>query len=231
MTAPIHAWMEDGFPTGSVFHAARAAWPHRGLPNLYFLHYRDLRLDLEGEMRRLARFLGIRVAPAAWPALVEAASFDAMRVPRRRHRARRPPRRLGEQRRLLRQRPAGRVEATCSAKPTRRCTRNWRRSAPSRRCAHGWRAAAAPSEIRGGPEVSAAQRKGAAEATPPSSALVARQISCRFRTGRRRPGRRRCTSSRRRTSRCRGDGLPGGCGRCSARRSCRTDGRWRSSRH
>jgi aryl sulfotransferase len=79
MTAPIHAWMEDGFPTGSVFHAARMAWTHRALPNLCLLHYRDLRLDLDGEMRRLARFLGIAVAPAAWPTLVEAASFARMK--------------------------------------------------------------------------------------------------------------------------------------------------------
>ena len=79
MTAPIHAWTEDGFPTGSVFHAARAVWPHRGLPNLHLLHYRDLRLDFAGEARRLARFLGVEVAPEAWPALFEAAGFDQMK--------------------------------------------------------------------------------------------------------------------------------------------------------
>jgi len=79
MTAPIHDWMEDGFPTGSVFHAARCAWAHRELPNLHFLHYRDLRLDLEGEMHRLARFLRQPVAPSAWPALIEAAGFAQMK--------------------------------------------------------------------------------------------------------------------------------------------------------
>jgi aryl sulfotransferase len=80
MTAPIHAWMEDGFPTGSVFHAARMAWSHRGLANLHLLHYRDLRLDLEDEMRRLADCLDIAVAPSAWPALVAAASFAEMKA-------------------------------------------------------------------------------------------------------------------------------------------------------
>ena len=80
MTAPIHAWMEDGFPTGSVFHASRAAWPHRGLANLHLLHYRDLRLDLEGEMRALARFLDLRIAPATWPALTCAAGFGQMKA-------------------------------------------------------------------------------------------------------------------------------------------------------
>jgi aryl sulfotransferase len=72
--------MEDGFPTGSVFHAARTAWAHRGLANLHLLHYRDLRLGLEDEMRRLARFLDIAVAPAEWSALVEAASFAEMKA-------------------------------------------------------------------------------------------------------------------------------------------------------
>jgi aryl sulfotransferase len=80
MTAPIHAWVEDGFPTGSVFGAARAAWTHRRLPNLHFVHYRDLSLDLEAEMRRLARFLDIHIDPAAWPALAQAASFSQMKV-------------------------------------------------------------------------------------------------------------------------------------------------------
>jgi aryl sulfotransferase len=78
------------------------------------LHYRDLRLDLEGEMRRLARFLEIAVAPGIWPALVEAARFAQMKRLRRRHRAGRPPRRLGQQRRLLRPRQAGRLARALS---------------------------------------------------------------------------------------------------------------------
>lgn len=80
MTTPVHSWMEDGFPTGSVFHAARVVWPYRRLPNLHLLHYRDLRHDLEGEMRRLADFLGVQVAADGWPALLETAGFPAMQA-------------------------------------------------------------------------------------------------------------------------------------------------------
>jgi aryl sulfotransferase len=80
MTTPVHSWMEDGFPTGSVFHAARAVWPYRQLENLHLLHYRDLRGDLEAEMRRLADFLEIRISADGWPALVKAAGFPAMRA-------------------------------------------------------------------------------------------------------------------------------------------------------
>lgn len=80
MTSPIHAWVEDGFPTGSVFGAARTFWPHRALPNLHFLHYRDLSLDLEGEVRRLAAFLRVEVDAALRPRLMARASFAAMQA-------------------------------------------------------------------------------------------------------------------------------------------------------
>jgi aryl sulfotransferase len=78
MTQPIHGWVEDGFPTGSVFATARAFWRFRDLPNVHFTHYRDLTVDLASEMRRLAAALQIGVAETAWPALLEAASFGAM---------------------------------------------------------------------------------------------------------------------------------------------------------
>ena len=79
MTMPAHAWIEDGFPIGSVFATARTFWEARRLPNVFFLHYRDLTLGLEGEMRRLAADLEADIAPGAWPSLVEAASLAQMR--------------------------------------------------------------------------------------------------------------------------------------------------------
>jgi aryl sulfotransferase len=80
MTAPIHGWVEDGFPIGSVFATARAYWRFRGLPNVHFTHYRDLSGDLEGEMRHLAGVLDIPIDEAAWPGLVEAARFGTMQA-------------------------------------------------------------------------------------------------------------------------------------------------------
>lgn len=79
MTAPMYHWVEDGFPNGSVFATARTFWPHRRLPNVHLMHYRDLSLDLAGELRRLAAFLEVRVEDACWPALLEAASFASMK--------------------------------------------------------------------------------------------------------------------------------------------------------
>jgi aryl sulfotransferase len=55
------------------------AWSRREDPAVMLLHYSDLSRDLEGQMRRLARRLGIPVPERSWPALVEAATFDHMR--------------------------------------------------------------------------------------------------------------------------------------------------------
>ncbi len=63
---------------GLVWQLERA-WSRRHEPNVVLLHYSDLSRDLEGEMRRLAARLDIDVPEATWPALVEAATFEAMR--------------------------------------------------------------------------------------------------------------------------------------------------------
>jgi hypothetical protein len=80
MTAPIHAWVEDGFPIGSVFGTARPFWAYRGLPNLHLAHYRDLVLDLGGELDRLAAFLGVAVDMERRGEFVAAAGLEAMRA-------------------------------------------------------------------------------------------------------------------------------------------------------
>jgi len=72
-------WESDGWPFWSHFHQVQSFWDFRQLPNIYLLHYADLKADREGEMRRLAEFLDIEVDESAWPTLVEAASFEAMK--------------------------------------------------------------------------------------------------------------------------------------------------------
>ena len=71
--------MEDGFPMGSVMSLTKTYWVHRDAPNLHFTHYADLSADLDGEMRRLARFLGVPVDDRLWPEFLRAASIEAMR--------------------------------------------------------------------------------------------------------------------------------------------------------
>ena len=78
-TMPDTPWTEDGLPFGSMTHFAKTWWAHRRLPNIAFVHYADLMVDLDGEMRRLSAFLDIPVDEIVWPRLVEAASFAAMK--------------------------------------------------------------------------------------------------------------------------------------------------------
>lgn len=83
----FHRWLSegvvpgdaDGLPLMSFFHFERSWWSVRQRANVLLVHYNDLKADLPGEMRRVAEFLGIDVAPDLWSPLVEAAGFAAMR--------------------------------------------------------------------------------------------------------------------------------------------------------
>jgi len=68
----------DSLP-GVMWHLSDA-WARRGDPNVVLVHYSDLSADLAGQMRRLARRLGIAVPEPAWPELVQAAAFERMRA-------------------------------------------------------------------------------------------------------------------------------------------------------
>lgn len=68
-------WITD---CSSIEHLA-SWWPLRAEPFVCFVHYNDLKRDLEGEMRRLAGFLGIDVPEADWAQVVERCGLDQMR--------------------------------------------------------------------------------------------------------------------------------------------------------
>jgi aryl sulfotransferase len=72
-------WEDDGWPYWSHHHHGASYWRHRELPNVLMVHYADLLDDLEGQMRRVAAFVGIEVAEEAWPELVAPARFEAMK--------------------------------------------------------------------------------------------------------------------------------------------------------
>jgi aryl sulfotransferase len=73
-------WETDGWPFWSHHYHAAAWWEFRHLENILLVHYNDLQTDLGAEMRRVAAHVGIDVADEAWPALVEAAGFGAMKA-------------------------------------------------------------------------------------------------------------------------------------------------------
>ncbi len=61
------------------FQHVSTFWQHREESNVLFVHYDELLADLEGQMRRVATFLGITVDDAHWPALVERCTFASMK--------------------------------------------------------------------------------------------------------------------------------------------------------
>jgi len=64
---------------GVLLHLSDA-WARRHRPTVVLVHYDDLLSNLDGAMRCLSGLLGIPVDEARWPALVHAATFDAMRA-------------------------------------------------------------------------------------------------------------------------------------------------------
>lgn len=79
MTESFFDWEKDGIPFWSHLAHGETFWNHRHQPNIHFLHYADLKRDLEGEMRGLAERLKIDVPEEKWPDLVKAATFEDMK--------------------------------------------------------------------------------------------------------------------------------------------------------
>jgi aryl sulfotransferase len=82
----LRAWVDwEGTPRErldslpGVLHHLTDAWARRQEPNVVLVRYEDLEADLADAMRRLADRLGFDVPAGRWPALVEAAGFEAMR--------------------------------------------------------------------------------------------------------------------------------------------------------
>jgi len=69
-------WIED---RSLIAHVA-TFWERRRQPNLLLVHYNDLKADLSGEIRRIARFLETPVPESKWPAVVERCTFEAMKA-------------------------------------------------------------------------------------------------------------------------------------------------------
>ncbi|HYK33521.1 MAG TPA: sulfotransferase domain-containing protein [Streptosporangiaceae bacterium] len=73
----------DSLP-GVMWHVsdawARRADPGLAGPTVLLVHYDELSVGLESQMRQLAGLLGISVPEELWPALVNAATFEQMRA-------------------------------------------------------------------------------------------------------------------------------------------------------
>jgi aryl sulfotransferase len=72
-------WESDGWPYWSLLHHAKTWWAFRQLPNILCVHYGDLLADLEGEIRRIAVFLGIEHPEHAWAEIAESCRFETVK--------------------------------------------------------------------------------------------------------------------------------------------------------
>jgi aryl sulfotransferase len=61
------------------FEHLNSFWAHRHEPNVLFVHFDDLKDDLDGEMRRVATFLNVDVDDVLWPQLVDQCTFASMK--------------------------------------------------------------------------------------------------------------------------------------------------------
>lgn len=76
-----HEWLDkDGYPLWSLWENVNSWWAIKDLPNVLFVHFANLKRDMEGGIRNIADFLDIPIDEAAWPAIVEHCSFDYMKA-------------------------------------------------------------------------------------------------------------------------------------------------------
>ena len=74
-------WLEnDGYPFWPFWENIASWWAIRELPNVMLLHFARLKEDLPGEVRRMAKFLGIAIDEKNWPKILEHCSFDYMKA-------------------------------------------------------------------------------------------------------------------------------------------------------
>jgi aryl sulfotransferase len=74
-----HAFFAWYLDDAMWFNHVNSFWKHRGKAKVLFVHFDDLKADLEGQMRRIAAFLDITIDEGDWPDLVESCTFAAMK--------------------------------------------------------------------------------------------------------------------------------------------------------
>jgi aryl sulfotransferase len=74
-------WFDkDGHPWWPFWENIRSWWDIRALPNVFLLHFENLKSDMPGEIRRVAEFLDIPIDESKWDKIVEHCSFDYMKA-------------------------------------------------------------------------------------------------------------------------------------------------------
>ncbi|MEZ4869390.1 MAG: sulfotransferase domain-containing protein [Caldilineaceae bacterium] len=72
-------WESEGYPFQGTLHHIKTWWEFRHLPNIFFVHYNDLKNNLAGEVRRIADILEIPLTDDMLPSILDAVTLEAMR--------------------------------------------------------------------------------------------------------------------------------------------------------
>jgi aryl sulfotransferase len=73
-------WMSrDGHPFWPFWENVRSWWQIRALPNVKLVHFANLKRDMPGEIRLIAKFLEIPIREERWEAILEHCSFEWMK--------------------------------------------------------------------------------------------------------------------------------------------------------
>jgi hypothetical protein len=63
-----------------LLHYLQTFWEYRRLPNIHFFHYSDLKRDLPGGVRAMAKAVGANLDESTIAAIADAAKFENMRA-------------------------------------------------------------------------------------------------------------------------------------------------------
>ena len=67
----FHQWLDgNGYPAWPFFSNIQSWWHVRKQPNVLLLHFNELKSDLEGEMRKISKFLDCEINEKLWPDMV-----------------------------------------------------------------------------------------------------------------------------------------------------------------
>jgi aryl sulfotransferase len=81
ITEYFNDWLDrDGYPFWPFWENVRSWWDIRHLPNVYFIHFADLKRDMASEIRRVAKFLEISIDDHIWDSILLHCSFDYMKA-------------------------------------------------------------------------------------------------------------------------------------------------------
>ena len=76
----FHNWLDnDGYPFWSQWENVSSWWAIRDLPNVYLVHFSNLKKDMPGEIKKIAAFLEIPIDESKWDAILEHCSFNYMK--------------------------------------------------------------------------------------------------------------------------------------------------------